>query len=55
MLALAACAAALDAKGLAIVTARVRLAPEPVIELARSFSSAVEGARQLRPTPRLSP
>ena len=50
VLALAACTGAFDAKGLALVTARARLAPEPVIELARTFASAVEGARQFRST-----
>jgi hypothetical protein len=38
----AARAGAFDAKGLKLVTARARLAPEPVIKVARTFASEVE-------------
>ena len=55
VLALSACTGAFDAKGLALVTARARLAPEPVIELARTFASDVEGARQFKINPNSNP
>ena len=54
VLALSACTGAFDSKGLTLVTARARLAPEPVIKLARTFASAVEGARQFKINPILT-